>query len=225
MTTRENKAKSKAQGRPIFDEREMVEIRIPGDKLAVWVGRVEDEHRNRWPELYAAFKRGEERAASGTPLEEWTHPLMTRSRVAELKALNVLSVEELAAVSDNVIPSLGMGGRELRTAAAHYLANAKGDATAELTDKIARLEAMVEQLTAAGRPAAAAPAPAPEPAEVESWEGFLDDASDETLKAFIRERTGEELKAFIREKTGEAPRGRISRETLEARAAELAVAA
>src|SRR5574338_31676 len=88
MDAIQNMAKSQAEGRPIFDEKEMVEIHIPGDKLYSHVTQVHEVWRHiggqpvtyaqRWPNEYAAFKRGEERAASGTPLEHWPNPAMTK---------------------------------------------------------------------------------------------------------------------------------------------------
>ena len=73
MGTRENPVKTREMGRPIFDDVEMVRITIPGDRLTNFVDEVSDEHRNRWPDHYAAFKRGELRASTGTPLEHWPH--------------------------------------------------------------------------------------------------------------------------------------------------------
>lgn len=204
MEAVQNKFKSEQEGRPIFDEREMVEIRIPGDKLSVYVGYVTDAERERWSDIYAAFKRGEARAASGTPLEHWTNPSMTRARVAELKGANILSVEELANVPDNTLPRLGMGSRELREQARAYLDSAKGGAgNAAMAAEVARLKEMVEQLTRAA-------APAPAKAEPEATEKPIEDCTDE------------ELKQFLREKTGAPQRGNISRETLVARALEIA---
>lgn len=195
----QNKAKSEQEGRPIFDEREMVEIKLPGDRLSSHVSYVMAEHRDRWPEIYAAFQRGEERAASGTPLEHWTSPSMTRARVAELKAANILSVEELSGVPDNVLPRLGMGARELREQARAYLDSAKdGAGNAAMAAELARLREMVERLSS----------PATEPLEDKP----IEECSDSELKTYIKNRTGEPV------------RGNPSRETLLARASELATA-
>lgn len=203
----QNKFKSDQEGRPIFDEREFVEIRIPGDKLSVFVGYVEDEHRERWPEAYAAFKRGEERAASGTPLDQWPNASMTRARVAELKAASILSVEELANIPDSVLGRLGMGIRELREQAIAYLQGAKeGAANSAMAARIAQLEQMLETLNKNHSVAPAIPS-APEPTEK-----AIEDCSDAELKAFIKERTGEPV------------RGNPSRETLIDRATQLATA-
>lgn len=183
----ENPARSKEEGRPIYDEIEMVEVRMPGDRLTVFVSPVEDVHRARWPEIYAAFKRGEERAASGTPLEHWASPEMTRSRVAELKACNILSVEELADVPDNVLPRLGMGGRALREQARAYLAAAKGGAdVSAMAAQIAKLQETVAALQ--GRPA---PAPAAEPAPEART---IEDHSDDELRAYILRQSGRQVR-------------------------------
>ncbi|WP_141339703.1 hypothetical protein [Bradyrhizobium sp. USDA 3458] len=193
----QNMAASEKEGRPIFEEKEMVEVRIPGDKLFSWVGEVSDKHRQRWPDVYAAFKRGEERAASGTPLEQWPNPSLTKARVAELKSANILSVEELAGVPDSTLPKLGMGARELRDQARAYIDAAKGGAeNAKMAAELAQLRQMVENLT--GK--------APEAPKEKSPEDCTD----------------QELKDYIKRETGEAPRGNVSRETLLKRAAEIA---
>lgn len=199
----QNNAKSEKEGRPIFDEKEMVEVKIPGDKLFSWVGEVEDRHRIRWPEQYAAFKRGEQRAASGTPLEQWPNPTLTKGRVLELKAANILSVEELASVPDNILPKLGMGARELREQARTWIAKAKeGASTSALSAEVARLTEMVNRLTAGNVPAVA-----PVPAEKQ-----------------IEDCTDDELKTFIERETGEKPRVNASRKSLLDRCAEIASA-
>jgi hypothetical protein len=143
MGTVENVARSKEEGRPIFDDKEMVRVVIPGDRLATFVGEVEDRHRDRWPDHYAAFKRGEQRASSGTPLEYW--PIMSSAKVAEMKALNIFSVEDLANLSDALLARIGMGARELRGQAQAYLENAKAGAdVARLSAEIERLKAIME---------------------------------------------------------------------------------
>lgn len=198
MDAIQNKAKSEKEGRPIFDEKEMIEIRIPGDKLLTWVGEVEQKHRERWPADYAAFKKGEARAAHGTPLDQWPNPELTKSRVAELKALDILSVEELANLSDALLGKLGMGGRQLREAARSYISTAKdGAKESAMAARLAQLEEMVQRLSGA---------PAPEAPK----EKTIEDCTDA------------ELKEFIKRETGEPVRGNPSRETLITRAKAIA---
>ena len=209
MDAVENVAKSKLEGRPIFDEAEMVEVKIPGDKLFVFVSPVEDTHRERWPEHYAAFRRGEARAASGTPLEHWASPTMTRSKVAELKASNILSVEELADIPDRVLPKLGMGARELREQARAYLATAADGAAAgaqaaenaALKAQMAVLQEQMAQLLS--KPSTPAP------------------AAEQTERA-IEDHNDDELRAYITRETGERPGAKVTRAALVTRATEIA---
>lgn len=192
----ENKAKSEAEGRPIFEEKEMVRIRVPGDRNMTWEGEVTDTHRNRFPKQYDAFQRGEKVALEGTPLEMW--PQMTRTRVAELKACNVFTVEELADVTDGQLDKLGAGSREEREKARAFINVAKDSADVEsMAAEIARLSEMVERLSGNAAPLS--------PKEKD-----------------ISECTDAELKAYIKRETGEGVRGNPSRDTLLSRAREVA---
>jgi hypothetical protein len=193
------------EGRPIFNNAEFVEILIPGDRLSRPVFPVEDKHRERWPEAYAAFKRGQDHAITGTPLEAW--PVMTTARVMELKAINIMSVEDLAGLPDRAIGQLGPDGRKLREQAQAYLDAAKGGATvAAQAKEIAALREQVERLMSSMN------APAPAPGEEATFERAINDLSDD------------ELKAFIERETGEKPHHKTGRDTLLRRAAEIATA-
>jgi hypothetical protein len=114
---------SEQQGRPIFREEERVEIIMAGNPYSKPVFRVAHEHRERWPKEYEAFKKGQEIAPDGTPLEQW--PLLKRAMVLELKALNFVTVEQLAAMSDHAAQQIPMYGRRLRELAQAYLDDAK----------------------------------------------------------------------------------------------------
>lgn len=202
----QNKALSEKEDRPIFEDKEMVEIRIPGDKHISWVGPVTEaqkiegqwiDSRQRFPEAYAAFKRGEQVAMVGTPLEQWPNPRLTAARVAELKALNIFSVEDLASVSDSNLAKMGMGGREMRQSARDYIEKAKASADpSALLAEMAQLRKMVESLSKQQEPQADKP---------------------------IEECTDAELKAYLK-KQGQSVKGNPSRETLLKRVAELAEA-
>lgn len=199
-----NNALSEQEGRPIFDEKEMVKIEIPGDRNLTWIGVVDEKITNRFPAQYASFKRGDQRAASGTPLEQWPSPDMTTGQIASLKALNILSVEELANVTDAVLPKIGMKGRELREQARAYIQSAKDSAaTNRLAQENAELRKRLEMLEQ--RITGVAPVPVEAPADKS-----IDDCTDD------------ELKEFIKRETGQGMRGQPSRETLLARVREIA---
>lgn len=111
--------RSKAEGRPIYEEREFVKIIIPGARGSTVNEPVNDEHKARWPEAYKAFKEGREAPREGTPLTEW--PRINRAQAEELAYFHIKTVEELAGVNDIQLQKLGMGSRELRTSAQKFL--------------------------------------------------------------------------------------------------------
>lgn len=113
---------SEAQGRAIFRDEERVEIIMPGNPHTRPVARVTDEHRQRWPKEYEAFRQGIEVSADGTPLEEW--PILKRSQVMELKALGFKTVEHIRDMDDLAIQRIGMGGRRLKEVANVFLDDA-----------------------------------------------------------------------------------------------------
>ncbi len=132
----ENGFKSLQAGHPVFDDVEKVEIIIPGQNQSIAHAIVNEGHRQRWPQQYAAFKAGLTPAHDGSPLEEW--PPLSPAQVANLKALNIHTVEQLAGVSDGDLSRLGMGSRELRDKAGAWLDNAKGGAA--VSEALARAE-------------------------------------------------------------------------------------
>lgn len=117
-----------ASGRPRFKSEERVQFIMPGSPNQP-VFKVNDEHRQRWPDQYAAFKRGEEMALDGTPLEQW--PVLTRTMVLELKAIGLHTVEQCAGMSDTAVQKVGRGGYNLRERAKAYLDDAEAGALTE----------------------------------------------------------------------------------------------
>src|SRR5258708_12580674 len=85
-------------GRPIFGEREMVEIFLPGNTLNRPVEIVREHHRLQWAKEYEAFKAGREPSADGWPLEQW--PALPPARIMELKAIGFRSVEDVAGMAE-----------------------------------------------------------------------------------------------------------------------------
>jgi len=130
---------SENQGRAIFFDKERVEIIMPGNPHTRPVANVTDEHRQRWPKEYEAFKAGLEISLEGTPLEEW--PILKRSQVLELKALGFKTVEHIRDMDDLAIQRIGMGGRRLKEIAAGFLDDAERMAlTTRITAENERLE-------------------------------------------------------------------------------------
>jgi hypothetical protein len=122
-----NNFKSAEAGRPIFDEVDFIRIIVPGDKNTIIDTKASPEYRARFREKYDAFKKGQTMAQTGTPLEVW--PQMTVGMVAELKAMHVSTVEQLAELPDTLAQRI-MGNFDLRRKAQVFLDSAAGDAVA-----------------------------------------------------------------------------------------------
>lgn len=146
----QNEDKTKKAGRPIFDEVEVCEIRIPGD-TDLRREPVTAEHKRRFPKQYLAFKANQsQEAASGTPLAAW--PLLTRAQVEEAKYLGAHTVEQLAEASDGGIQKFGPGWISIRQKARDWLTAAKDGALlvrlrSELEERDGRIKALEEMLT------------------------------------------------------------------------------
>lgn len=135
---RENPAETKKQGRPIYDEVEMVSIMAPGNQKTEYTARADRVHYDsnvgrqwtyaeRFSEAYDAFKRGIEDHMHGTPISE--APFLTVGQKAEMRASKIATIEQLAAMSDRDIRSKGMGFRAHVDAAKAYLDTTTGSAS------------------------------------------------------------------------------------------------
>lgn len=187
----ENLAKSKEAGRPIFDNIEMVEVKFAGDKTRIHVAPalqefIRNKQTNEWESyaehyapIYERFKAGEAEQGSGTPLKE--APFLTAAQRSELKALNIKTIEALAALDGGPLRTLGMGGRDLKNQAQAYMDNASGSADVvkfakendALKARLAEMEDQMKELLAANRKKAATPEP--EDDEASPFDEFTDE--------------------------------------------------
>lgn len=150
---RQGAASAKA-GRDIYKDEEYVWIRFPGDRTKEIRRPVDYEGRNgyppdpeRWPKAWAAFKNSQAQVQEGTPLEQF--PPLSASTVLNFKALNIHTVEQLAAVPDSVLHNLGTGGRELRQKAQDWLKAAQDAAViTQLREELASRDADIAALKA-----------------------------------------------------------------------------
>jgi len=211
-----NPRKTKEEGRPIYDDMEIVEIRTAGDRNSIKVfpaheishhAELEDggsgdpvTYAMRFQAQYDRFKAGHTQAQSGTPLEE--APFLIQAKRLELKAVHVHTVEALASLDGGPLKALGIGGRELKNQAQAYLDNAKG--SADVTRLAAENETLKRQLATLVEQQQA-------PSSVH---GEDDPASFESM-------SDDDLKAFIGTKSGSRPRGQPSHDTLVRMAKEL----
>jgi hypothetical protein len=206
-----NEGKSTEAGRPIYDDIEVCELHYPGSKnfgvypstaFSHWVDgpdgdRIKLTYAERFKRQYQQFKAQAQQTTTGTPLAYAT--FLTEGKRAELRALNVYTIEALAAVDGQELKNLGAGGREWKNKAIEYLENAKVHAVdtrlmAELEalrSKNALMEEDLQRLKESRR----------EPDEEPGADQF-DNMSNEQLREFITTNTGQ------------APIGNTARKTL-----------
>lgn len=135
--------RSEQEGRPVFEEYPMIKMFIPGDKNTVIEDFVNEVHKKRFASRWEAFEKKMDQPIVGTPLAHWTYA--TPGLVAELNAMNVHTVEQLADLPDNLAQRL-MGNFALREKAKAYLKAAKDTAIVEKQN--VELEVLRENLAA-----------------------------------------------------------------------------
>jgi hypothetical protein len=156
----EDTAKSAKEGRPIYDDVEVVEVRragsrdygvYPANQMAGWItDPYSGEQRTityaeKFQRQYRQFKEHQQQTKSGTPLDfaAW----LTESRRMELKSMNVYTVEALASIDGSELKNLGPGGREIKNKAEEYIINSKNNApNLEAQAKLEALEARAQLL-------------------------------------------------------------------------------
>jgi len=112
---------SRRVGHPVFRDVEYVEIFLPGNITERPCLRVSDVHRKRWPREYEAFKAGEGEKIDGYPVSEW--PMATVAVVDTLKAVGILSLEDLAAAADEDLRKIGPTFFNLKQDAIRFLSS------------------------------------------------------------------------------------------------------
>lgn len=137
------KKKSEEAGRPIYEDREYVQILIPGNKTEMPDVPVNEQHKERWPEQYKRFKAKQQQVHEGTPLEQW--PQMTPARVSALKDSNIFTVEQLSSLPDSQANAVGPDFQTMKAKAKAYLDSADGAASHE---RVEQLESRIRELEA-----------------------------------------------------------------------------
>ena len=143
-------AESVQQGRPIYREKAYLRITFPADRTKTWDQpvKMEDDANgpsdpHRFPRQWEAFRNQQEQVPDGTPLGEF--PVLSKSRVMELKAMGVHTVEQYALVPDTA--DLGLGWKAEREKCQTYLNRAASlSQVTKLQDENTTLKADVELL-------------------------------------------------------------------------------
>ena len=208
---KKNEGRSLAEGRPIYEDEEICEIRVPGSRdvkvfpanaFCGWIidPQTGEQHSrtyaDRFLQQYRQFQMHATQTKSGTPLEHV--PFLTDARRAELRASNVYTLESLADIEGVELKNLGPGGRDMKNQAVAFIDASKSTAPvlqlqAEL-EAIKARNAILEEDAARLKEIAKAKAPRPENA--------------------FEEMSPEQLREYITAQTGQAPQGNNSHKTL-----------
>jgi hypothetical protein len=158
-----NPLKSTEVGRQVFDEVDYIRIVTPGSLLSIIDTPVDaGNYMTRFGDKYSKWKSGQKELISGTPLDAFPWLLGKIALIAELKALGIQTVEQLATLPDSAMHNM-MGGIELRKRAAEWLDQTTGtDAQVakmvkendDLKAQMAAMQDQMKQLMAAKAPAA-----------------------------------------------------------------------
>lgn len=155
--------RSTAEKRPIFAERIFIKKLVPGDARLVIDRPMRESDKDEFPVEWARWELKKTNLVQGTPLDAW--PVLSDTQKAELRALNIFTVDQMAGLSD-VAGGQIMGFHDLRTKARAFVMAAKDS---EQFDKIR--EAMTNQL--AERDAEMAALKAQMAAQAEQMAGLL----------------------------------------------------
>lgn len=165
---------SQDAGREIYKDAPHVRVRVAGQDKSEVVKEVTEKVKARFPEEWAAFEKGMEAPAHGTPIEQWGR--ITPSLGRTLRNINIRTVEDIASLSDAGVAEVGPGGFKLRDDARKFLSlsqasadlsrmedleksnKEKDDALRTQAGQIAALESQVAQLVAAQSKADETPA-------------------------------------------------------------------
>lgn len=210
---------SEKAGYPVYEIKEMVELRFAGDRnyapcfevTEMWrrVGDRVVTYAERFAEQYRAFVMGENQVAGGTALEMLKPYGMTPQQISLCNALKIYSIEALLEMRNP--NALGLATNAIMAMAKRWKEDHDRRTQTETAENIEALKAELERLRAK------LPAETPAPEEVDA----IVQASDDEYAAL----TDSDLKERIAAKSGARPRGNPSRETLVSTLRELEGAA
>jgi len=121
-----NAIKSVEAGRKVYDEIDYIKIHTPGSQLNVVDAPMSaGTYLTRFGDRYEKWKKGQAELVSGTPIDAFPLLLGKIALVAELRAMNIHTVEQLAGIPDIAVQKI-MGGYELRNKAKLYLDGTSG---------------------------------------------------------------------------------------------------
>ena len=200
---------SETKGEPVYDLKEMVELRFAGDRNYSPCFEVSEMWRNvngriityaeRFADQYRAFVQGENQVAGGTALEMLKPYGMTPSQISVCNALKVYSIEAILEMRNS--NALGMNANAIIAMAKRWQADHGRKQQEATNDRVASLEAELASLRAQ------IPAQEAAPEEIDA----IVQAADDEYAALTNDDIKERIAAL---NDGKRPLGNPSRQTL-----------
>lgn len=110
---------SAEKGEDVFEERDYIEIKVPGQKLNVNIFQVTEVYKRRFPLQWEAYKLGKELGGDGTPIS--LMPGIGQAHLDTCKTINIDTMEQLLAVGLESLSPLGADVMPMRKIAEAYL--------------------------------------------------------------------------------------------------------
>ncbi len=167
-----NRAKSRQEGRPVYENEIWVKIIAPGEaKIQETHRKANDLDKRRFPRQWQAFLQGRPQITEGTVLE---HLFPDQpNKVKMLNHYNIFTVEQLANLNATGMSAIGMGAMQDVEKAKQYIAQSekgvnyhkfntqmeqKDQQISALTQQIANLSAQMTQMMSVQQQALMQPA-------------------------------------------------------------------
>lgn len=120
-----NNFQSDKQGIEVGEFHDFILIVSPGNDKTEVRRKVTDVDKYDYPIAWARYQEGKENQLTGTPVEML--PGIAQGLVDSLKSQYILTIEQLANISDGNIKNIGIGGHALREKAKAYLEKSSVD--------------------------------------------------------------------------------------------------
>lgn len=143
----QNEEESAKAGRPIYADKEFVEIIAAGNANNIIKRKATEEDKQRFHRQYEIFCRDKEASGDqlvGTPLTEISW--LTRSQVAEFAYMHIHTLEQLAHLDDNTCSRRAGVADIRRKAKAHLEASDKAAPMTEMAQQIETQKAQMQEL-------------------------------------------------------------------------------
>ncbi|MEM9053876.1 MAG: hypothetical protein AAGB16_01005 [Pseudomonadota bacterium] len=218
--SKEHKRLSAEQKKPVFKDVEMVRIYYLGTKdvhvapahakchAVSEIGQPSEfiTYAQKYDRHYQAWKKSGDNAVQGTPLDEAT--FLTAAGRSTLKAMNILSIEAVAAMDDQIAKTVGPAALNWRDDAKAFLdaQNSNADII-KMQSEVDLLRAEIAALKGGQEPEPAAPTDEPSAGDIEAANALAPVNEFDGMSA-------SELKDFIKDKTGHRPLGNPAMGTL-----------